>query len=250
LPATAVPALDAAALQSIVEDARQRATSYGRSLPNFMCVEVTDRSIDPSGNGRWHRKDSMAELLRYLNNAETRTTLEVNGKASTLTRTDMEGTHGTLSQGEFGGILNSVFEPSAKAEFQWKEAAAIGSETVQVLSYRIKHENSSWGLEGNNNWKEYPAFHGLIYVDAATKGVRRITMEADDLPPTFSIHSASMAVDYDYIAIGTHDYLMPIRGTVNLTKGKHEAVLNEMEFRNYRRYGSATKILFNGQVAK
>jgi VWFA-related protein len=250
LPETAVQPLDSQAVEALVADARQRAIGYAHSLPNFMCVEVTDRSIDPSGNGKWRRKDSMAELLRYLDNAETRTTLEVNGKASTITRAAMEDTHGTLSQGEFGGVLKSIFQDSSKADFKWQEAAAIGSETVQVLSYHITHENSTWALQGDNNWKEYPAFHGLVYIDAATKGVRRLTMVADELPEKFSIHSALMTVDYDYIAIGTHDYLMPIRASVSLTKGKREAVLNDMEFRNYRRYGSATKILFSGQVVK
>ncbi len=250
LPETAVQPLDSQAVEALVADARQRAIGYAHSLPNFMCVEVTDRSIDPAGNGKWRRKDSMAELLRYLNNAETRTTLEVNGKASAMTRAAMEGTHGTLSQGEFGGVLKSIFQDSAKTEFKWQEAAAIGSETVQVLSYHITHENSTWGLEGDNNWKEYPAFHGLVYIDAATKGVRRLTMVADNLPEKFSIHTASMTVDYDYIAIGTHDYLMPIRASVSLTKGKREAVLNDMEFRNYRRYASATKVLYGGEVLK
>jgi VWFA-related protein len=250
LPESSVPALDAAGVQALVEDARQRAVSYSHSLPNFMCIEKTDRSIDPAGNGKWRHRDSMAELLRYLNNAETRTTLEVNGKPSTITRADMEETHGTLSQGEFGGVLKSIFQESSKTDFQWREAAAIGSETVQVLSYHVTHENSTWGLEGDNNWKEYPAFHGLVYIDTATKGVRRLTLEADDLPHDFSIHSASMTVEYDYIAIGTHDYLMPVRGTVSLTRGKREAVLNEMDFRNYRRYGSATRVLYAGQVLK
>jgi VWFA-related protein len=250
LPETAVQPLDSQAVETLVADARQRAVGYAHSLPNFMCVEVTDRSIDPAGNGKWRRKDSMAELLRYLNDAETRTTLEVNGRASTITRAAMEDTHGTLSQGEFGGVLKSIFQDSSKADFKWQEAAAIGSETVQVLSYHITHENSTWALQGDNNWKEYPAFHGLVYIDAATKGVRRLTMVADELPEKFSIHSALMTVDYDYIAIGTHDYLMPIRASVSLTKGKREAVLNDMEFRNYRRYGSATKILYSGQLVK
>jgi hypothetical protein len=241
---------DPQTLQTLIADARQRALSYSRSLPNFMCIEVTDRSVDVAGNGRWKRRDSISELLRYLNNAETRTTLEVNGKASTLTRADLRGTSGTLSQGEFGGVLNAVFQPSSKTEFQWKEAAAIGNETVQVLSYRVARANSSWGLEGDNNWKDHPAFHGLLYIDAATKGVRRITLEADDLPRDFSIHTASMTVDYDYIAIGTHDYLMPIRASMSLTRGKRAAMLNDMEFRNYRRYGSGVKILYGSQVLK
>ena len=40
----------------------------------------------------------------------------------------------------------------------------------------------------------------------------------------------------------------PIRGTVSLTRGKREAVLNEMEFRNYRRYGAKSKIVYSGQT--
>jgi VWFA-related protein len=250
LPDSALQPPDAETLQALIGDARQRALGYARSLPNFMCIEMTDRSVDAAGNGRWRRKDSISELLRYLNNAETRTTLEVNGKASTLTRTDLRGTSGTLSQGEFGGVLNAVFQASSKTEFQWKEAASIGNETVQVLSYRVARANSSWGLEGDNNWKDHPGFHGLLYIDAATKGVRRITLEADDLPRDFSIRTAAMTVEYDYIAIGSHDYLMPIRASMSLTRGKRTAMLNDMEFRNYRRYGSGVKILYGGEVLK
>jgi hypothetical protein len=53
-------------------------------------------------------------------------------------------------------------------------------------------------------------------------------------------------VDYDHIAIDRHDYLMPVRGTVGMREGKREAVLNEMEFRNYRRFGSRTSIRYGG----
>jgi nucleoid-associated protein YgaU len=234
-------------LKGIVENARSRALKYSASLPNFICVEVTDRSVDAAGNGKWRRRDSIAELLRYHDNSETHTILEINGKPSNSKREDLKG---TLSLGEFGGVLSGVFQDSSKADFQWKETDALGGGTVQVLSYRVTRENSSWGLTDDNNLKIYPGFHGLVYIDSATKGIRKITLEADDLPRDFLIHSASMVVDYDYIAIGTHDYLMPIRGTVSMKEGKREAVLNEMEFRNYRRYGSKTKILYGGQVVR
>jgi len=246
LPESAVPAPTGDELQSIISEARSRAVGYATSLPNFICVEVTDRSVDAAGNGKWKHRDSIAELLRYHDHAESRSTLNINGKRSGASRADLKG---ALSLGEFGGVLDAVFQPSAKADFQWKETDAVGGGTVQVLSYHITQENSSWGLQGDNNWKVYPSFHGLVYVDSATKGVRRITMEADEFPHDFLIHSASITVDYDYVAIGTHDYLVPIRGTVSMRQGKHEAVLNEMEFRNYRRYGSATKILYGGPPA-
>jgi VWFA-related protein len=244
LPESAVPRPSPDELQTLIGDAKTRAVSYATSLPNFICIELTDRSVDASGDGKWRHRDSIAEQLRYHDHAETRTTLNINGKHVTTSRDDMKG---AISLGEFGGVLDSVFQAAAKADFQWKEADALGTGTVQVLSYHVSHENSSWALAGDNNWKEYPAFHGLVYVDSATKGVRRITMEADDLPGKFSIHAASITVDYDYIMIGTHDYLMPVRGTIRMREGKKEAVLNEMEFRNYRRYGSTAKILYGGQ---
>lgn len=247
VPSETVQAPSSDEIQAIVADARKRAISYSNSLPNFICVEVTDRSIDPSGRGKWKHLDSIAELLRFHDNAESRQTLDVNGKPSTQSQDDLRGKNGATSWGEFGGVLKAVFQPAAKADFQWKETDAIGSETVQVVSYRVTRENSSWGLAGNDNWTLYPSFHGLLYIDSATRNIRRITLEADDLPRDFSIHSASIVVDYDYVAIGAHDYLMPIRGTVGLQQGKREAVLNEIEFRNYRRYASNVKILYGGQ---
>jgi VWFA-related protein len=246
LPETAAPPPTSDELQTIIGEARSRALGYSAALPNFICVEVTDRSVDATGTGKWRRRDTIAELLRYHDNAETRTTLEINGKHTT---TERAGLKGPLSLGEFGGVLNAVFQPSSKADFQWKETDALGGGTVQVFSYRVSPENSTWGLAGEANWRVDPAFHGLVYIDAATKGVRRITLEADDLPRDFLIHSASITVDYDYIAIGTHDYLMPIRGSVSMREGKREAVLNEMEFRNYRRYGSKVSIKFGGDAA-
>ena len=92
-------------------------------------------------------------------------------------------------------------------------------------------------------------FHGLVYVDSATGGVRRVTLEADNLPRDFSIRAASMNVDYDYVDIGAHDYLMPIRATVALRRGKNQTELNEMAFRGYRRYSSQTRIITDS-VAK
>jgi VWFA-related protein len=246
LPETAAPPPTADELQTIIGEARSRALGYSAALPNFICVEVTDRSVDAAGTGKWRRRDTIAELLRYHDNAETRTMLEINGKRTT---TERAGLKGPLSLGEFGGVLDAVFRPSSKADFQWKETDALAGGTVQVLSYHVAPENSTWGLAGEANWKVDPAFHGLVYIDTATKGVRRITLEADDLPRDFLIHSASIVVDYDYIAIGTHDYLMPVRGTVSMREGKREAVLNEMEFRNYRRYGSKVSIKFGEGTA-
>jgi VWFA-related protein len=228
-------------LDALLNGAREHALSYSTKLPNFVCIEITDRSVDPSGAGKWRRKDSFAELLRYVDNRETRTTLAINGRPNTTKRTDME--QWPISLGEFGHMLTMVFDPKSKAEFHWKDTAGLADGTIQVFDYRVAREHNSMLLSDNDK-KVYAGFHGLAYIDSATKGIRRITMEADDLPADFSIHFASVSVDYDYVSIGSHDYLMPMRGTIRLQRGRHETDLNQVVFQDYKRYASQAKITF------
>ncbi len=242
LPAGSVPPPTADELQTLVERTRKRALEYGKSLPNFICVEVTNRSVDQSGGGSWKHRDSIAEKLAYHDKLETRTTLEVNGKRSSLTRSEMNSSWPT-SIGEFGSMLNLVFAESSKTHFEWKEAGTLsdGSGVLQVLSYSVARENATLDLAESNNTIGV-GFHGLVYIDATTGGVRRITLEADGLPKAFSMHAAAMTVDYDYVAISGRDYLLPVHSTVSLRRHQRQIELNEIAFRNYRRFASRAKI--------
>lgn len=243
LPAGAATPPSADELEAIVSGARKRALEYSKSLPNFICVEITSRSVDQAGNGKWKHRDSIGELLTYHDGQESRSTLEVNGKRSSLTRAEMNSTW-PMSVGEFGALLNLVFAPTSKTKFEWKEAGTLGdgSGTLQVLSYRVAHENATIALNEGNNSSIGVGFHGLVYIDATTSGIRRITVEADDLPRSFSMHAAAMTVDYDYVAISGRDYLMPVSSTVSLQRHRKQIELNEIAFRNYRRFASRAKI--------
>ncbi len=240
LPAGTVPPPSTDELETIIAGARKRALEYSKSLPNFICVEVTNRSVDQAANGKWKHRDSIAELLTYHDNQESRTTLEVNGKRSSLKRTEMNSAWPT-SVGEFGALLDLVFAPSSKTRFEWKEDGSLGDGTLHVLSYRVAHENATLDLSESNNTIGV-GFHGLVYIDSATSGIRRITVEAEGLPRNFSMHAAWMTVDYDYVAISGRDYLLPVRSTVSLQRHHRQIELNEIAFRNYRRFASRAKI--------
>lgn len=136
-----------------------------------------------------------------------------------------------------------MFQDSSKADFQWKETDTLGTGTLQVFSYRVAHDNSDFKVTGVGNDQVTVGFHGEVFIDGATRSVRRVTLVADDLPRTFSIHATSISVDYGYVVINTHDYLMPIAGEVGLQQGRRQAVLNQFELRDYRRFGSNIKIL-------
>ncbi len=238
LPPATISAPTPEKLATLISSARERAIQYTKALPNFVCLETTNRSVDASSQGKWKVQDTITELLKFRDQTETRTTLEINGQPSTTNRDDMNG---TLNRGEFGAVLGAVFKESAQAEFQWKETAMLDGGKVEVLSYRVEQKNSDFILSGGQG-QHTVAFHGLVYVDGAANGIRRVTMEAESLPANLSYKAAAFTVDYAYIAIGTHDYLLPVHATASLTKGK-KSTLNEMVFRDYRRYGAKAKIL-------
>jgi VWFA-related protein len=237
----AVPPPTPEEAQSLISDARERAVGYKNGLPNFMCVEVINRSLDPSGTGRWKHRDTITELLRYRDKDESRLVMEVDGKPAAST--DPDALKGPKSTGEFGAVLGAVFEPSAKAEFKWKETDMLGTGTVQVFDYRVLKENSAFSVGGSNGLQPTVSFHGKVFVDTATRSVRRVSLIADDLPKDFPTHASAVTVDYDYVSINAHDYLMPISAEVSLLEGRHEAILNTIQFRDYKRFGSNVKIL-------
>lgn len=230
-------------IEKLIADARDHAVGYMQSLPNFMCIEVTNRSVDPKGNGSWKHRDTISELLLYRDKAESHTMLEINGQATSADRDALLKEKGsTLSGGELGGVLRAVFASSAKAEFNWKATDSLGSGTVQVFDYRVEKSNSVYSV-GSNNQEMTVAFHGEVYIDSATRDVRRISLQADGLPSDFPTQASVMGVDYDYVQINGHDYLMPISAEVRVRQNHRQAVLNTIEFRDYKKYGSTMKIL-------
>jgi len=238
-PTNPVPPPSDAEIQAMIEGARQRALAWSDTLQNFFCFEVTNHSVDATGHGDWKHKDTLVELMRYVNHGESRTTLMLNGDRSDVQPDQLQFAH---SAGEFGAMFHIVFDPSAKAVFTWKRSATLDGEPVQVFAFQVARANSGFDLSDRFRTQR-AGFHGLIYLDPATQSVRRISIDADDIPPTLDIRASSISIDYSWISMQDHDFLLPVRGAVSLQETRRHPVLNEFEFHNYHRYGSQFRVL-------
>jgi len=88
-------------------------------------------------------------------------------------------------------------------------------------------------------------------VTDATRGVRRLTIIADQIPPDFPIHASAITIDYDYVAINNHDYLLPVSGELLMKLGKSRVIMHRIKFLDYHRFSSETRILsFRQQSAR
>ena len=227
-------------LNALVAGARERARGYVDSLVNFRCLEVTDRFVDAKGTGSWTGHDKIVEMVTYENQAESRTVLEVDGQTGV---TQAYGLESARLEGAFGAVLKTVFDPASKAELEWKETDQLDGAATQVFSYRVDAKNSSFVVSALPKPDMTVGFHGLVYIDDATRGIRRITMEAEGIPAGYPVRASAVAIDYDYIAINNHDYLMPVGGEMRMKVGKLEDIMHKIEFRDYHRFGSDARIV-------
>jgi len=75
-------------------------------------------------------------------------------------------------------------------------------------------------------------YHGRIYVDRATRGVKSVTMITSDAPKTFPF-AERQRVDYDYVVINDHDYLLPVSAQVVVGQSGNVLERNDLEFSEF-----------------
>ena len=256
IPANPITRPSTEEINAILADTTKYAMNYRDSLPNFMCEQMTDRYIYhvyPDGTGQWSHKDKFTELLTYFDHEEDRSLLKLEHYGSTSIH-DFANSHetetirGANSVGEFSFALSGLFRPSSKADFQWKETRVLGGGTVQVFDYRVAPEHSTLNLRASSDDVITVGYHGQVYIDTVTRMVRRITQVADNVPPKFLIQAALISVDYNFVVINNHDYMLPIGAQVMLRKGRTELDVNKIDFRNFRRFSSNMRILKTAPV--
>jgi hypothetical protein len=234
---------------------RSYAGSYTDSLPNFICTQVTRRSVSANHGDSFHLVDTIAAKLSYNEGREDYKIILVNNQ---MANTSMDRIGGAISTGEFGSLLKDVFANYSEAEFAWDHWATLRGKKVAAFNYVIDSGHSRFTLDWDRGAQRIvTAYKGLVYADENTGAVARVTFEALDIPAGFPIRYAHDTLDYDDVQIGDTKYFVPLKAVVRMTaqgsditnQGGRMAVQtidtkNEVEFRNYRRFGTESTITF------
>jgi hypothetical protein len=227
---------------AILAEAREYAINYTKTLPDFLCLQVTRRYYDPNGSDNYRQYDTVRSKVSYFEQHEKYELLSVNDKFMTGS---YETLGGTLSSGEFGSMMREIFEERTDAEFHWLRWATLRGRRAHVYSYVVDREHSQWSIEDRTaHDRVTPGYSGLVYVDRDTHTVMRITLNAEGIPPTFPIQEADDRLDYDAAEIGGHTFILPMMAQVHLRAGKINQK-NDIEFRGYRKFSADTNLKFD-----
>lgn len=236
-----IPPPPAAEQARIIAEVRENALNYTRSLPDFICTQVTRRYVDPSGLELWQRADILTARLSYFEQREDYKLIMVN---NSITDEAYDSVGGATSTGEFGSLLRELFEPRSRAEFEWARWATLRGRRVYVFSYRVPQPYSQWRISYERRLEIIAGYRGEVFVDRDTRMVTRITLEAEDVPPSFPVQQARTVLDYDFTPIGDRDYLLPLRAEVRM-RSDRLLTRNDVEFRMYRKFSAEASVSFD-----
>jgi hypothetical protein len=235
------PPPDSVEQAKIIDQTREYALNYTKQLPNFICVQVTRRDVDPSGSGNnWYHADTITARLSY-NGAENYEVILHNNQP--VTNANMRQFGGTTSEGEFASMLNEIFEPETHTEFSWDHWGKLRGRKTYVFAYDVQQEFSKYRVEADDAQTIVPAYRGLVYIDEDTKMVVKIVMTPYNMPSTFPIHDITTSLDYDFETIGDQQYMLPLKSVLT-SKRDRQMTKNDIEFRLYRKFGTESTIKF------
>jgi hypothetical protein len=160
------------------------------------------------------------------------------------TTQDYKNVGGATSTGEFASLMREIFEPRTHTRFAWDGWARLRDQLVMAFSYSVEQANSQWGIEYEKKEHIVPAYSGRILIDKDAHLVLRVTLNADNIPQSFPVKMATTILDYDYIDISGHQFLLPLKSETQMSA---DGVLsrNDTEFRLYRKYSAEAEIKYD-----
>jgi hypothetical protein len=143
--------------------------------------------------------------------------------------------------------LSDIFAPSSGTAFAWHGIETIRGHRAYVYDFRVPKEAGIEVRDASKNTDINVGYLGLVFVDAETRQVLRMTSDLD-LPLHLSITVAKRSVDYDQVSIADKIYTLPVRSEVVLQNDdwRYE---NKIEFKDYRKFGSESRIRYDNEGA-
>jgi hypothetical protein len=233
--------------QQILDLMKQYAMSYTQTLPNFMCVEVMRRYVDPNAGDHYRSIGNVLTRVSYNEGREDYKVYSINGHYEEISIDRAAGNGGAISTGEFGSMMREIFEPKSEAEFGWDHWATIRGRKMAAFNFFIDSGHSAYSITYSagpgDEQRIITAYKGLVYADENTGEISRIKLTAVNIPRNFPVSQAEETLDYDVVEISGQPYVLPMAAKLYMASGREKSK-NELEFRSYRKFDAGTVITY------
>src|SRR5215208_2667877 len=241
-PAEAKPLPPEAESQALLSKTRAATLEALDQMPDFVVKQVVSRAYARGRSQNWRTNDHLVVGVSYRpSEGEKYRLLSVNGVTGpdAQEKSDYVQAGGASSTGEFVTVLKELFADGSQTEFKPLDTDTLRGRRTIVYTFDIKKANSRWELK-TESAGVVAGQRGKVWVDREKARVLRIEFESYDVPATFAIQAANVAIDYDWVTIPSQgEYLLPSRSLVVMTtvaRGETLQSRNDIRFRNYQKF--------------
>ncbi|MBV8570165.1 MAG: hypothetical protein JO319_06110 [Acidobacteriaceae bacterium] len=227
--------------QELVDRTKDWAVGFTQGLPNFVCQQMTTRYMEQSRSDGWQPLDVVTAKVVYEDGKEEYRDITVGGRRTNKSMLELGG---STSTGEFASTLRSLFSQGSRAEFKLVQSTTVNGSAAAIYDFKVALRNSDWYISVGGQALR-PAYSGSVWIDKASAEVRRIEMQADNIPKDFPLDSIQWAVDYDEVSLGTSKFLLPVHAdNLGCQRGSPICTKNSTDFRDYHKYTGESTITF------
>jgi hypothetical protein len=225
-----------------IAKAREGVAAYTQSLPNYFCQEQIARFASTTQKVDWQPLDVVSSTVIFENGRDEYRNLTINGKP---VNKRMEEIGGAWSTGEFGMMAADLFSPATAAEFTGARSSSMSGHDAVAYDFEVDQPHSHWHIQAPSQ-SILPAYRGRVWLKRDTAEVLRIEMQTYRMPKEFPLDKVESAVDYEYVRLGTQQFLLPVHAeTLTCVRGTSNCSRNVIDFRNYRKYAGQSTITFD-----
>jgi len=242
--------------KELLERTRNVTLAAANAMPDFLVKQIIRRSVAYGNTTNWIPQDNLTIAVGYRANVgEEYKVLTVNGMAPSEDQGSSKDysrnkavPKGASSSGvEYISAQADIFKPESKTEFRMVDTDVILGKRTVVYEYTVKRENSQLTLSlADTGARAEVGSRGRLWIDRELDRVVRFEQIATEIPPDFPITAASSLIDYDWVTINEHKYLLPTHSEILLTTVNPKFVLqsrNDIKFRSYQKFGAELKVV-------
>ena len=241
--------------QELLDRTRNVTLAAANAMPDFLVKQIIKRSVAYGQTANWIPQDNLTIAVGYRANVgEEYKILTVNGMPPGPEQSEASRDYsknvpkGASSSGvEYISAQADIFKPEAKTEFRMVDTDVILGKRTVVYEYVVKKDNSQLTLSlADTGARATVGSRGRLWIDRELDRVVRFEQIATEIPRDFPITAASSLIDYDWVQINEHKYLLPTHSEILLTTVNPKFVLqsrNDIKFRSYQKFGAELKVV-------
>ena len=237
----------------LLNRARNVTLAAAGAMPDFIVKQLIRRSVAYGTTTNWIPQDTLSIAVGYrANQGEEYKLLSVNGVPSgdevRESKDYSKYVKGATSSGvEYISALADIFKPESQSEFRMVDTDVIQGRRTIVYEYVVRKEHSQLTLTvGDTGASTVAGSQGRMWIDRELDRVLRFEQIATEIPTGFPITAASSLIDYGWVNINDHNYLLPSHSEILMTTVQPKFALqsrNDVRFRSYQKFGAELKVV-------